>query len=517
KKFTPDESGYYTFSACTTPNVGDPASTYDLFMAVYYAPCPNVAGNELAFNDDGLDCPGWEPQIGEGTREAIVSQSGVIMGENVEYLISIADWNYYYGLDRGEAWIEIWHEPLPLLNNNCAVYRTPIEADQFAQFFHNLGATLDGPAITTCTNNDFGGDVWYEVTAWKTGHLYAKFCNVNFDANVEVYAGTTCPTNTPPQLVPIRCNDDGCPDMATYGNGSYVDWPVVVGEKYLIRAGGWYSLPTYPLTAYGMGFGWYDLFITDQPDTLKGPTLFGTTTVPQTVGLPVNDACVDVNPVALVTGVPVNRTGNVNWVTRDACATLPPNGLYSASETWEAFTVPAGGCMHVAVDYFLYTDLCDNTSRASFSADRTAAIWIGCPCEGDFFEIRADRSCCNQSSGTTCTPAIPGGNFNYYHEWSMLPSGDYWYIHNHWTIGGNCGWGDYVLTITGNDIPCTYCTAGSNPAQCTNLGSWINRVILKLALPTNQPGDTVINNSVAGTGCHSYENFTGLMASTALL
>jgi len=508
-KFTPDESGYYTISACTTPQVGASPSDYDLFLAAFYWPCmPNPAA-QLAFSDDSPDCGGVEPQIGEGTRGAIVPGTGMICGENIDYLIGIGDWNYGTP-NRGDAWIEIWHEPLPLLNNNCAVYKTPITEDKFGEFYHNLGATLDGPAVTACTNNDFGGDVWYQVTAWKTGHMYGLFCNVNFDANIEVYAGTACPTANPPQAVPIRCNDDGCPDLFTYGNGSYVDWPVVSGEQYLIRAGGWYQLPTYPLTAYGMGFGWFDLFITDQPDTLKGPTVFGTTTVPETVGPPVNDFCVDVTPVALVNDVVQHRTGNQNWMTRDVCTTLPPNDIYSAADVWEAFTVPAGGCMRVSVDYFGFVDLCDNTHRSASGGTRFAVAWVGCPCEGDFFAITADRSCLNNASATPCVPTIPGGDFNNYHEFSMLPSGDYWFMHNHWTIGGICGWGDYVINIKGTTVPCVYCAASSNPAQCTNLGNWINRVILATYVPGEV--DTAINNSVAGTGCHNYENFTGLMS-----
>jgi hypothetical protein len=135
-------------------------------------------------------------------------------------------------------------------------------------------------------------------------------------------------------------------------------------------------------------------------------------------------------------------------------------------------------------------------------------VWIGCPCEGDFFSIAADRNCLQPN---TCAPAIPPPvTFNNYFEWTMLPSGDYWFMNTHWTVGGNCGWGDYALTITGYTTPCVYCAASSNPAQCTNLGNWINRVILATYVPGEV--DTAINNSVAGTGCQNYGNFKSLMS-----
>jgi len=476
-----EETGVYTFSACTSPNVAgeDPVESHDLMMAVFPEGCPPDYCSELGFSDDGDACPGWEPEV-----------TDVICAEGLYYLITVAAWDPWSGQDCGEVWLEISHAELPLLGNSCATDRLTIDEETWGRFFHNLNATLDGPAESICNANEFGGDIWYEITAWQSGWMFALFCDVNFDENNELYAGTTCPTNANP-IPPLRCADDACPDMSDF-NGGYVDVPVTTGDKFLLRVGGWYRLPDYPLAAYGMGYGYFDCFITDQWDTLP---------------VPVNDECKDVTPIALVDGVVDTRILNQDWMRKDTCHLLHPK--WSESEIWEAFTVPAGICMHVAIDYFGYTDACDNSSRSRIEPAK-GFVWTGCPCEGDYFAILADRGCLNNNN---CAPGIPGGDFNNFMEFLMLPSGDYFFPHNHWTIGGNCGWGPGLVNFTGTVIECTYCEGAANEGTCTwpqvAGASWIINVNLgpagedgihKVGTPTNVP--------LQQSDCNSYEDWT---------
>jgi len=478
--WTAAQTGEYTISACTTPNVG--GETFDLYMGVHRAPCPSTPSNQKGFSDDGAACPGYEPEL------------MFVAVEDFDYNISIGNW---MAPTAGPAWIEISHTPIPLLGDNCAVARIPATEDKMGEFFNNLNATLDAPDTTDCNAHQFGGDIWFEMTAWATGYAYARFCDVEYDANLEVYPGDVCPTRENRGTVdPIRCNDDGCPQLLTSWpqlHGSATSWPVVTGEKYLIRVGGWYNPPDNPLETGGMGIGWYDMFITTQPDTL----------------VPVNDDCVDMTPILLADGVANARTGDLFYVTRNDCNNLDiMNALYPP-QAWEAFTVPAGACMTVMVDFFGSVDVYNNGSRYAATSGSGLA-WTGCPCEGDFFPITADLSCLNPNTcGASANP--PGSDFNNVHFFTTMPPGDYWFELRDAAIGLLEHEFAYNMHITGTITPCVYCPASSLPAQCTNLGSWINRVILKLALPTNQPGDTVINNTVAGTGCHNYENFTGLL------
>lgn len=468
-RWTCEESGEYTFSACNTPNVFDGTDyiTYDLYMGAFNDGCPPDDYTELAFNDDGADCPGYEPSI------------TFIAAEGLTYLITVASWEAYAGSGIcGDVWLDITHTEIPLIADNCLDGPIQITEDKFNTFFNNLNATPDGPEPSTCNTGSFGGDIWFEVTAWETGYAFASFCDVNFDANMEVYVGGDCPSNANYKDA-IRCNDDGCPQNTSpwpVGHGSYTSFPVVSGDHYMLRVGGWYSPPDYPLTVGGMGFGWYEFFIVADP---AGSS-------------PDNDFCVDVTPVALADGVADERTGNTFYMTRndlDCDVDLFPPNL--EPNVWEAFSVPSGVCMDVAADFFGTVDPHEGNGTRYAADPGEAVAWTGCACEGSFVGVASTIGCLQPNE---CV--VTGGDFNNYHAWEMMPAGDYWFALNHTTAGTMGYQFDYMIHFTGTVITCEYCVAGANIGSCgVSGGSWINAVSLE-----------EINTTA--TGCHGYEDFT---------
>jgi hypothetical protein len=98
--------------------------------------------------------------------------------------------------------------------------------------YRNIGAATDGPAELSCPS-PIGSDVWYTLTAPYTGTATASLCGSDFDTMIAVYSGTPCP----PSAAPIVCVDDSeCDGEGTVR--SKVSFPVIGGEKYLLRIGG---------------------------------------------------------------------------------------------------------------------------------------------------------------------------------------------------------------------------------------------------------------------------------------
>ena len=473
--WTCEESGEYTFSTCTTPDIAV-GESYDLFMSVWdynnYDCASANYTNQLVGDDDGC----------YGTTGGYQTQVTFIAAEGLQYLITIGAWTW--NSTCGDLWLEISHDPIPLYGDNCLGTgdEAPIEltSDQFGTFFNNLNATPDGPDPSYCNEGSFGGDIWFRVTAWETGYAYADFCNCNFDANMEVYAGGDCVNNTD-YRDPIRCNDDGCKDD-TYDwpvwHGSITSWNAVAGEQYLVRVGGWYDPPDHPLADGGMGFGWYDLFIVADPTTVA----------------PANDNCVDVSPIMLADAVSNEVTGNTFYATRNDCEDFPPN---HEPEVWEAFTIPTGVCMDVTLDFFGTVDPYQGNGVRYGADPGEVFAWTGCPCEGEFVGVPTTIGCLQ---GNEC--AVTGGDFNNFHAWEMMPAGDYWATINHTAVGTMGYEFDYVAHIIGYEITCEYCVATANIGACPPVAgaSWVDAVRL-----------AEINNS--GTGCNAYEDRTSETAS----
>jgi hypothetical protein len=94
--------------------------------------------------------------------------------------------------------------------------------------------TDDDPYDSEQCNVEFLGgmysDVWFSFTACETGLLLVSTCNlVNFDSDIVVYEGTCS------EKIQIECNGDS---TFCAGFTSEVNVPVVEGESYLIRIGG---------------------------------------------------------------------------------------------------------------------------------------------------------------------------------------------------------------------------------------------------------------------------------------
>ncbi|GJM24400.1 MAG: hypothetical protein DHS20C16_08150 [Phycisphaerae bacterium] len=104
--------------------------------------------------------------------------------------------------------------------------------------YSTVGATTDGPAHPACAVDGDGGvtvnDIWYTYDAECTGTLTASTCNaVNYDSDLVIYEGTECG-----DLIGSfhACNDDG---PGCSGFTSILNAPVVAGQSYLLRVGGW--------------------------------------------------------------------------------------------------------------------------------------------------------------------------------------------------------------------------------------------------------------------------------------
>ncbi|MSR62714.1 MAG: hypothetical protein EXS08_09765 [Planctomycetes bacterium] len=120
---------------------------------------------------------------------------------------------------------------VPPGNDSCS---TPFAIIDGATAFTTVDATTDGlPPGCTGTAN-IHKDVWYDYIATGTGTLTVATCNAaSFDTKIAIYTGLSCPT-----AAPIGCNDDGA---GCAGFTSTATAPVLVGNHYLIRVGGFSS------------------------------------------------------------------------------------------------------------------------------------------------------------------------------------------------------------------------------------------------------------------------------------
>jgi hypothetical protein len=116
-------------------------------------------------------------------------------------------------------------------NDNCA---DAIEIFNGATDFSNVNATNDGPELPAECDEGFGtafgSDIWYVYNSGFNGTLTVSTCdNATFDTRLAAYQGAC------DQLVFVACNDDG---EGCAGFTSILEVPVVAGESYLIRVGG---------------------------------------------------------------------------------------------------------------------------------------------------------------------------------------------------------------------------------------------------------------------------------------
>ncbi len=189
-------------------------SSFDTVLSVH-AGCPGSVANELACNDDTT-----------GGACASTPQSRVLVDVTAgqTYLIRVA------GKGPGIVGSYILNlAPFAPANNAC---NNAIAIGNGTISFGTSGATTDGPNEPAgCNQNGYthvDSDVWFRYTAACTGQATADLCASNFNTKVAIY-GANCPSASGQT---IACNDDAC------ANRSKVIFPVIQGQQYLIRVGG---------------------------------------------------------------------------------------------------------------------------------------------------------------------------------------------------------------------------------------------------------------------------------------
>ncbi|MCA9289581.1 MAG: hypothetical protein KDA25_00540 [Phycisphaerales bacterium] len=118
-------------------------------------------------------------------------------------------------------------------NDRCA---DRIDITDGSTTYSTVGADTDGLPHAAC---QFDGqtyhDVWFNYVATCDGALTVSTCNAaDYDTDLAVYAA--CDVCPPDDAFLLGCNDDA-PDCA--GFTSMVTVPVVCGQCYKIRVGGW--------------------------------------------------------------------------------------------------------------------------------------------------------------------------------------------------------------------------------------------------------------------------------------
>ncbi len=117
-----------------------------------------------------------------------------------------------------------------LPNDNCV---DAIEIGEGDLSFSTVGATSDGRDLPETCNEGFGTtfapDIWYSITPSEDTGIIVSTCNqASYDTRLAAYAGCGGPL--------VGCNDDG---DGCAGLSSYMTFPALAGETYLIRVGGY--------------------------------------------------------------------------------------------------------------------------------------------------------------------------------------------------------------------------------------------------------------------------------------
>lgn len=123
--------------------------------------------------------------------------------------------------------------------------------------FSNMGATTDGTSAPLCFfdgSDQIYSDVWYQYSATCTGTVEVDVCTAGFDSKAAIYGGGSCVGSI------LDCDDDGC---GAPGAGSTLSAPVVLGQPYKLRIGGF---GTAAPGAQGSGSIFITCRVTDEPN-----------------------------------------------------------------------------------------------------------------------------------------------------------------------------------------------------------------------------------------------------------
>jgi hypothetical protein len=194
-------TGYSTVTATTCGN-----ADFDTTLAAWNG-CPSGGGALITCNDDAC-----------GLQSSISFQS--YPGQ--QFLLAAGGYNG----STGTGTININETPIP-----GEICTTPIVVTAGSFPFSTVGHYTDGPAEPNCNfccnDAQIHGDMWYAYVATGTGTLTVSTCGADYDSKMVAY--TDCPTGDGQA---IACADDEC------GVQARMVVPVVEGENYLIRVGG---------------------------------------------------------------------------------------------------------------------------------------------------------------------------------------------------------------------------------------------------------------------------------------
>jgi hypothetical protein len=204
--------GQLTVSTCSDLG-GD--SDFDTDIVLYLGDyCDSM--QMIACNEDDPDHPcGGQPNY-QSTATALVQ-----VGQSVLIRVGAYDPNGF-----GTAQLVVHTRPV---NDNC---EDALPIGNGDEAFSTLGATTDGVSHAECADDgQTYHDIWYTYQSPCSGTLTVSTCDqADYDTDLVVYEGS-CSDDAN-----LACNDDffGCE-----GFTSLVEAPVIAGNVYLIRVGGW--------------------------------------------------------------------------------------------------------------------------------------------------------------------------------------------------------------------------------------------------------------------------------------
>ncbi len=370
--------------AAGTLTVAGPSPTGDIVSGLVpeyaytggHAPVPVSAGQcywvEVTNSVSDTDCIWfWERALSGDGRA--VQDGNPIDGYGLED-VRLTDQSFCLDIPLGDP--GVCQPPIPA-NDDCA---NSTEVFDGITLFETTGATTDGPAEPACNfqlNDDqINADIWFDYVATCSEVLQVSLCGSRYDTKLAVYDGGACP----PTGALTACDDDFC-DLQ-----SQVSFPVVQGEAYKIRVGGFKELGQLPDTGPGQ------LQI-----TCMAP--------------PPNDNCTDVTPQPLAQGQPIVYTGS-NGNSSNDCPIFP------GPHVWIAFDLLADGS--VTLDY---------SGTDPVFSDAWLNLATGCPCSGI-------------TAAAECQVAAPDGNLEI--SWDCLPAGTYYYP----VLADTGSQGPYRITVS---------------------------------------------------------------------
>jgi hypothetical protein len=215
--FTPGCSGDYQFTTC--------GSTPDTVLSIH----STCGGATLACNDDDFNVHCNSGYI----RDSWIN---LALTSGTTYYIRVAT----FGTTSAGGNYAVQVNFATPAHDNCG---SALAVGDGVYPYSNCNTNTDGPSEPVDCNffgePNIGSDLWYRYTAPVTGNAVAALCGSGYDTDLAVY-GSSCPLVSG---TVIACNDD---DLNTHCaasiRDSWVTWPVVVGQQYLVRVGGYAAL-----------------------------------------------------------------------------------------------------------------------------------------------------------------------------------------------------------------------------------------------------------------------------------